>query len=75
MLPEDTKQRKEAAFNNSVQAQQTSISDHFDPLCKDIIPYSDQAFEAAAIEWFVDTNQVHDFVLVHFLCQSKSSVL
>ena len=29
MLPEDTRQRKEAALDSSMQAQQTSISDHF----------------------------------------------
>ena len=65
MLPEDTRQRKEAALDASMQAQQTTISDHFNPLDEVIIPYSDRAFEAAAIDWLVYTNQVRDFMLIH----------
>ena len=62
MLPEDTRQRKEAALDSSMQAQQTSISDHFNTLDDVIIPYSDRAFEAAAINWLVHTNQVDSFI-------------
>ena len=62
MLPEDTRQCKEAALDSSMQAQQTSISDHFNPLDKVVIPYSDRAFEAAAINWLVHTNQVGNFI-------------
>ena len=58
MLPEDTRQRKKAALDSSMQAQQTSISDHFNVIDDVIIPYSDRAFEAAVIDWLVHTNQV-----------------
>ena len=75
MLPEDTRQRKEAALDSSMQAQQTSLSDHFHPLNEDIIPYSNQALEAAAIDWLIHTNQVCNFVLIHFLCHSDPCVL
>ncbi|KAH8984847.1 hypothetical protein EDB92DRAFT_1802910, partial [Lactarius akahatsu] len=57
MLLEDTRQRKEAALDRSLQTQQTVLSDHFDPPGPEVIPYSDRAFEAAAIEWLVHTNQ------------------
>lgn len=57
MLPEDTKRRKEAALDKTLKAQQTNIGDHFSP-ADEVIPYSDRAFEAAAIEWLVQTNQV-----------------
>ncbi|KAH9017161.1 hypothetical protein EDB84DRAFT_1276639, partial [Lactarius hengduanensis] len=57
MLPEDTRQRKEAALDRSLQTQQTVLSDHFDPPGPEVIPYSDRVFEAAAIEWLIHTNQ------------------
>ncbi|KAH9019408.1 hypothetical protein EDB84DRAFT_1275822, partial [Lactarius hengduanensis] len=41
----------------SLQTQQTVLSDHFDPPGPEVIPYSDRAFKAAAIEWLVHTNQ------------------
>ena len=31
MLPEDTKQRKEAALDSASKTQQTSLGDHFSP--------------------------------------------
>ena len=65
MLPEDTKQRKEAALDSCMQTQQTAISDHFNAQCKDIVPYSNRAFEAAAIEWLIDSNQVHELVAIY----------
>ena len=61
MLPEDTRQRKEAALDSSMQTQQTVISDHFNTHKEVIVPYSDRAFEAAAIEWLIDSNQVRIF--------------
>ena len=36
------------------------LLDHFNPPDEAIIPYSDKAFESAAIEWLVQTNQVRD---------------
>ena len=62
MLPEDTRQHKEAALDSSMQVQQTSISDHCNILNNIIIPYCDMAFEATAINWLVHTNQVDSFV-------------
>ena len=58
MLPEDTRQRKEAALDSSMQTQQTAISDHFNAREEVVVPYSNRAFEAAAIEWLIDSNQV-----------------
>ena len=58
MLPEDTRQRKEAALDSSTQTQQTAISDHFNAQQEVIVPYSDRAFKAAAIDWLIDSNQV-----------------
>ncbi|KAH8984649.1 hypothetical protein EDB83DRAFT_2240894, partial [Lactarius deliciosus] len=57
MLAEDTKQRRAAAQGTSQQTQQTTLGDHFNPHQADVIPYSDRVFEAAAIEWLVQTNQ------------------
>ena len=65
MLPEDTKQRKEAALDSCTQTQQTAISDHFNAPREDIVPYSDRAFEAAAIEWLIDSNQVRGLVAMY----------
>ena len=62
MLPEDTRQCKEAALDSSMQVQQTSISDHCNIFNDIIIPYCDRAFMAAAINWLVHTNQVDSFV-------------
>jgi hypothetical protein len=70
MLPEDAKQRKEAAMDKTLKAQQTVLSDHFSPPDADIIPYSDRAFEAAAIEWLIHSNQVRYFILVCFVQRS-----
>jgi hypothetical protein len=55
MLPEDAKQRREATLDTS---QQTSLSEHFDPREADVVPYSDRVFEATAIEWLIQSNQV-----------------
>ncbi|KAH8981786.1 hypothetical protein EDB86DRAFT_2812693, partial [Lactarius hatsudake] len=57
MLPEDTKQRREAALDTSLQTQQTTLTAHFNPREPDLTPYSDSAFEAAAIAWLIQTNQ------------------
>ena len=57
MLPEDTRQCKEAVLDSSLQTQQTMLTDHFQD-AEIVVPYSDQAFEALSIEWLVHTNQV-----------------
>lgn len=76
MLPEDTKQRKEAALDSASKTQQTSLGDHFSPADTEVIPYSDRAFEAATIEWLVSTNQVCIFIGFLFrsdcFCSSQS---
>jgi hypothetical protein len=68
MLPGDTKQRREAATDTSHKTQQTTLANHF-TVSEGVIPYSDRAFEAAAIEWLVQTNQVRPF---HLLSVFKS---
>ena len=52
MLPEDAKMCK--------SAKQPSVVEHFGPEDQDVrpIPYSDKAFETAALEWVIETNQV-----------------
>jgi hypothetical protein len=70
MLPEDTKQRKEAALDSIARTQQTVLSNHFNPRDTTIVPYSDRAFEVAAIEWLVQTNQV--VIIASFFRQSTS---
>ena len=58
MLPEDTRQCRDATLDSSTHTQQTALSDHFQPDDRQVVPYSVQAFEGAAIEWLVHTNQV-----------------
>jgi hypothetical protein len=54
-LLDDGKQCREAAVDSSAHSQQTALSDHFNPCDETIIPYSDKAFELAAIKWLVQT--------------------
>jgi hypothetical protein len=61
MLPGDTKQRREAAMDICHKTQQTTLGKHF-PANEGNVPYSDRAFEAAAIEWLIQTNQVRRFI-------------
>ncbi len=56
MLPGDTRARREATVQSGL-SQQSMMSDHFEA-CVPVTPYSDQAFEATAIEWLVHSNQV-----------------
>jgi len=57
MLPEDSKSRR--ALSNET-LRQTSVDDHFKPATAEDkpIPYSDENFKQAAIEWLIETNQV-----------------
>ena len=55
MLPEDAKQCREATINTN---QQTSLSNHFNTHETELVPYNDKVFEAAAIEWLIQCNQV-----------------
>ena len=56
MLPEDTKKHK-------CVEKQPSVTEHFGPEDQDArpIPYSDKAFETAALKWLIETNQVCTF--------------
>jgi hypothetical protein len=57
MLLGDTKQHREAAMDTGHKTQQTTLGNHF-TASTGSVAYSDRAFEAAAIEWLVQTNQV-----------------
>jgi hypothetical protein len=61
MLPEDSKSRR--ALSNEM-LRQTSVDDHFKPTTAEDkpIPYSDETFKQAAIEWLIETNQVSTIV-------------
>ncbi|KAH8985338.1 hypothetical protein EDB86DRAFT_2767023, partial [Lactarius hatsudake] len=54
MLPDDTKQCRQAALDQSVKILQSSLTDHFKPEDERPIPYSDKAFACAAMEWLID---------------------
>jgi hypothetical protein len=56
MLPEDTKRRRE----NAKASSQTRLDSHLKekPAKEMVIPYTDQAFREAAIEWLIATDQV-----------------
>jgi hypothetical protein len=56
MLPRDTKRRREQAEASN----QTRLDSHLKerPVREMMIPYSDQSFREAAIEWLVATDQV-----------------
>ena len=69
MIPDDAKQHKEAELDKTLKAQQTILGDHFG-LADEVIPYSEKAFEALAIEWLVYTNQVLFFPMLCFSLHS-----
>ena len=55
MLPEDSKKRRAAAVET---VEQTTVDSHFKDVLK-VQPYSDVLMKEAAIEWLIQTNQVH----------------
>ena len=57
MLPDDTKERRQAAINKSSQPM---VTDHFKPQMDENkpIPYSDKGFMSTAIEWLINANLV-----------------
>ena len=59
MLPEDTEARRKVLTENLLK--QTSVDEHFKPAApvEKPQPYSDELFKEAAIEWLIETNQVH----------------
>lgn len=58
MLPRDTKNRRESAAADT----QSRLDPHLKekPVKERVIPYTDDLFQAAAIEWLVSTDQVSD---------------
>ena len=67
MLPEDSKSCK-AQIKEKLE--QTRVSDHFAKAQpkKKPEPYSDVLFKEAAIQWLVETDQVHLALFFYFLC-------
>ena len=60
MLAEDSKKRRQDAV---AIAEQTTVDSHFKDVPR-VQPYSDALMKEAAIEWLIQTNQVHSFVLL-----------
>ncbi|KAH9005053.1 hypothetical protein EDB86DRAFT_2756167, partial [Lactarius hatsudake] len=59
MLPNDTRQRREAALDKGVKVLQSTITHHFqqpENAAEKPIAYSDKAFACAAIEWLIEAN-------------------
>ena len=58
MLPKDAKNRRDEVTAES----QSRIDPHLKekPVKERVIPYSDDRFRAAAVEWLVSTDQVSD---------------
>jgi hypothetical protein len=65
MIPEDAKARHEEATANA--KEQTQVNDHFHQVNPEDkpAPYSDELFKAAAIQWLIETDQVHYILLTH----------
>lgn len=57
MLPDDTKERRQAANDKRTQSM---VTDHFKPQTDEDkpIPYSDKGFTSTAIEWLIDADLV-----------------
>ena len=57
MLPNNTKERRQAANNKRTQSM---VTDHFKPQTNEdkLIPYSDKGFTSTAIEWLIDVDLV-----------------
>ena len=57
MLPDDAKERKQAAIDKNTQSM---VTDHFKPAMEEDKPivYSDKAFTSAALEWVIDADLV-----------------
>ncbi|KIJ89926.1 hypothetical protein K443DRAFT_60052, partial [Laccaria amethystina LaAM-08-1] len=56
MLPEDSKTRRDAAAEKLKQLQ---VDDHFTVIPEEEkpMPYSDEVFKEAAIQWLIETDQ------------------
>ena len=58
MLPEDSKARCQEALENLMQ--QTQVDEHFNSVNPNDkpVPYTDDVFKEAAIQWLIETDQV-----------------
>ncbi|KAH8981091.1 hypothetical protein EDB86DRAFT_2762134, partial [Lactarius hatsudake] len=54
MLPNDMKQCRQAALDQSVKILQSSLTNHFKPKDERPILYSNKVFACATIEWLID---------------------
>ena len=74
MLPDDAKERKQAANEKS---SQSTVTDHFklEIEADKLIVYSDKAFASAAIEWLVDADLVSPDFCLPYLCTDFSTCL
>ena len=62
MLPRDSAARKVAEVEATAKLQQGRVDEHFEPIKPGDkpVPYSDRTFRELAIQWLVQTDQVHD---------------
>ena len=62
MIPEDAKARRQEAMVNA--KEQTQVDEHFHHVKPEDkpVPYSDQSFKDAAVQWLIETDQVCDVV-------------
>lgn len=60
MLPDDAKERKQAAINKNTQSM---VTDHFKPETEEDKPivYSDKGFTSVAIKWLINADLVSFF--------------
>ena len=60
MLPDDSRACKQAAAGEAARVQQGRVDHHFETLKPEDkpVPYSDELFRDAAIQWLVETDQV-----------------
>jgi hypothetical protein len=61
MLPDDAKERKQAAINKDTQSM---VTDHFKPETEEDRPifYSDKGFTSAVIKWLIEADLVSVFL-------------
>jgi hypothetical protein len=59
MIPEDAKMRRQEAIANA--KEQTQVDDHFRQVKPEEkpVPYSDELFKEAVIQWLIETDQVY----------------
>lgn len=58
MLPDDTKNRRQATTKDTQQRLDSHLKEK--PPQERVVPYTDDLFREAAIEWLVSTDQVSE---------------